>query len=384
MKRLLAAALLAALAACSGEPGQRPERAKTGLPAPEINLPKLLNAPVKELRGWDELRGKVVVLEFWATWCDPCVESIPGLNALAERFRGKPVVFLHITDESEDDVRAFLETNRIDGWVAPEGGAAVFKAFKVYGRPHTVLIGRDGKVAGFPRGGLSPAVIMGLLAGQPAEAAAGGPEVSTGTALAEFYIAPSKTRSGSADYGPASLAASGMPLEYALEWVYGRVDRFVVKPSAAKAMDAAYDIRFSLPPERAALKKELFLKGLEAALGLRCARVEREQEVYVLKKAPGGPLNVRKSAAYGGASLDGSVLEVKGGNFGAVALRLKDVLGEPVFDETGAPGPYEYELELTSPEPKAVAAALQKQLGLRLARQRRTVSVLEVSGPDKK
>jgi uncharacterized protein (TIGR03435 family) len=384
VKRLLAAALLAARAACSGEPGQRPARAKTGLPAPEISLPKVLNAPVKELRGWDELRGKVVVLEFWATWCDPCVEALPALNALAERFRGKPVVFLHITDESESDVRAFLETNRIDGWVAPEGGAAVFKAFKVYGRPHTVLIGRDGKVAGFPRGELSPAVIMGLLAGQPAEAAAGGPAVSTGPALAEFYIAPSKTRSGSADYGPASLAATGMPLEYALEWVYGRVDRFVVKPSAEKAMDAAYDVRFSLPPERAALKKELFLKGLEAALGLKCSRVEREQEVYVLKKAPGGPLNVRKSAAYGGASLNGSVLEVKGSNFGAVALRLKDVLGEPVFDETGDRGPYEYEYELTSPEPKAIAAGLQKQLGLRLARQRRTIAVLEVSGPDKK
>ncbi|PKM97176.1 MAG: hypothetical protein CVU79_09655 [Elusimicrobia bacterium HGW-Elusimicrobia-3] len=384
MKRLLAAALLAALAACAGEPGQRPGRAKTGLPAPEINLPKLLNAPVKELRGWDELRGKVVVLEFWATWCDPCVESIPGLNALAERFKGKPVVFLHITDESESDVRAFLAGNRIDGWVAPEAAAQVFKAFKVYGRPHTVLIGRDGKVAGFPRGGLSPAVIMGLLAGQPAGAASEGPSVSTGPALAEFYLAPSRSRSGSADYGPASLSASGMPLEYALGWVYGRVDRFVVKPSAEKAMDAAYDIRFSLPAERAAQKKELFLKGLEAALGLKCARVEREQEVYVLKKAPGGPLNVRKSAAYGGASLDGSVLQVRGGNFGAVALRLKEALGEPVFDETGGGGPYEYEYDMTSAEPKAVSAGLQKQLGLRLTRQRRTVAVLEVSGPDKK
>lgn len=383
MKRLLAAALLAALTACSGEPGQRPGRAKTGLPAPEINLPKLLNAPVRELRGWEELRGKVVVLEFWATWCEPCVDSLPALNALAERFKGKPVAFIHITDESESDVRAFLETHRIDGWVAPEAAAQVFKAFKVYGRPHTVLIGRDGKVAGFPRGELPPAVIMGLLAGQPADAAAGGPAVSTGPALAEFYLAPAPRRSGSAEYGPASLAASGMPLEYALEWVYGRVDRFVVKPSAARAMDAAYDIRFSLPPERAAQKKELFLKGLEAALGLKCARVEREQEVYVLKKAPGGPLNVRKSAAYGGATLEGAVLEVRGGNFGAVALRLKEALGEPVFDETGDRGPYEYEFELSSHEPKAIAAGLQKQLGLRLTRQRRTVSVVEVSGPDK-
>jgi uncharacterized protein (TIGR03435 family) len=382
MKKFLPAAALL-LAACSAQSAERPALAKKGLPAPQITLNKLLNAPVSGLRGWDALDGKVVVLEFWATWCEPCVDYIPKLNQLAERFRGKPVVFLHVTDESEEDVRAFLKLNRLEGWVAPEAPAEVFKAFRVYGRPHTVLIGRDGRVAGFPRGELEPETVMELLAGQYTPKEAPEPVLSTGAALAEFYISVSRAHSGTAQYGPASLTASAMSLEYALEWLYGRVDKFDVKPSAAAELAASYDIRFRLPVSRAGQKKDFFLKGLDSALGVKVAKTEREAEVLVLKKAPGGPVNVKPRRDYGGAELNGVALEVKGAGFDVVAARLKEVLREPVLDETGDRGPYEYEFELDSADPKRIDALLQKQLGLRLLRQRRRITVVEISKPGK-
>ncbi|OGR76201.1 MAG: hypothetical protein A2X32_02935 [Elusimicrobia bacterium GWC2_64_44] len=381
MRKLLLPAALLLLSACSGQPAERPALAKKGQPAPQITLPKLLNAPVKELRNWDALEGKVVVLEFWATWCEPCVDYIPKLNLLAERFRGKPVVFLHVTDESEEDVREFLKLNRIDGWIAPEAAAEVFKAFRVYGRPHTVLIGRDGSVAGFPHGDLDAETVMELLAGQYTRKETREPVLSTGAALAEFYLARSEAHSGTAQYGPASLTASGMSLEYALEWLYGEVDRFDIKPSAAGELSSSYDIRFRLPVSRAGQKKEFFLKGLESSLGLRVSRTEREGEVYVLKKMPGGPINVKERREYGGAELNGAVLEVKGSGFGVLASRLKEVLREPVLDETKEPGPYEYEFELDSADPKAIDALLQRQLGLKLARQLRKLTVVEISKP---
>lgn len=381
MKKAAPLLLALALAACGGGGSQeRPRLAKAGRPAPQLALPKLLNAPQKTLNGWEELRGKVVVLEFWATWCDPCLEAIPHLNELAERFRGRPVVFIHVTDESEADVRAFLGQHPVTGWIAPEAGADVFKAFRVYGRPHTVLVDSEGTVAAFPRAGaLTPEVIMELLAGRYAARPEAAPAASTGTALAEFYIAPSAENSGAAQYGPASLAASAMSLEYALEWLYGRVDRFDVKPAAVPAMAAAYDIRFRLPEARAAQKKEFFLKGLEASLGLKVSRAEREAEVYVLKKAPGGPVNVKPRREAGGASLNGAVLEVRGGSFAVLAGRLKEVLGRPVLDETGEAGPYEYEFELASDDPRVVDAQLQRQLGLKLPLLKRRISVVEVS-----
>ncbi|MDO8805954.1 MAG: redoxin domain-containing protein [Elusimicrobiota bacterium] len=379
MKKFFFIVWVLALAACSGEPLERPKLAKKGLPAPEISLKKLIGAPATELKGWEELKGKVVVLEFWATWCEPCVDAIPMLNRLAERFRNQPVVFIHVTDESEADVLEFMKTRRIDGWVAPETGAEVFKAFRVYGRPHTVVIDKAGAVASFPAaGGLNPESLMGLLAGQP------GPESpaavsSTAPALAEFYLSKAAAQGGTAQYGPASLNASAMPLEYALEWLYGRIDRFDIQPEAGPAMAAYYNIRLRLPPEREAQKKEFFLKGLESALGLKVKKTEREAEVYVLKKAPGGMLNVKERRDYGGTEIIGTVLQVKGGSFAAVASRLKEVFRQPVLDETGAAGPFEYDLELDSSDPKAIDLQLRKQLGLKLQRLRRKITVVEIS-----
>ncbi len=380
MKKLLPIVLAAALAACSGQPPERPKLAKKGLPAPAISLKKLIGAPAPELKSLEELKGKVVVLEFWATWCEPCVDALPALNLLAERFRGQPVVFLHITDESEADVREFLKTQRIDGWVAPEAGAGVFKAFRVFGRPHTVLLNKAGEVASFPpAGGLNAETLMSLLAGQPAPESAAAVSLSTGPALAEFYISKSSGRGGTAQYGPASLNASSMSLEYALEWLYGRIDSFDIKPEAAPAMGASYNIRLRLPVEREAKKTEFFLKGLESALGLKVNKAEREAEVYVLKKASGGPVNVKERRDYGGAELNGAVLEVKGGSFSALASRLKEILRQPVLDETGAAGPFEYSFELASADPKAIDIQLRKQLGLKLERLRRKIIVVEIS-----
>ena len=379
-KKLTLLVLASALAACTGQPQERPKLAKKGLPAPAISLKKLIGAPAAELKSLEELKGKVVVLEFWATWCEPCVDAIPALNQLEERFRGQPVVFLHITDESEAAVLEFLKTQRINGWVAPEAGAEVFKAFRVYGRPYTVVLDKAGAVASFPRsGGLTVEVLMRLLAGQPGPEPAAQVSPSTGAALAEFYLSKSASHSGTAQYGPASLNASAMPLEYALEWLYGRIDKFDIKPEARAAMAASYDIRLRLPVEREARKKDFFLKGLESALGLKVARSEREAEVYVLRKAYGGPINVKERRDYGGTELNGAVLEVKGGGFNVLAGRLKEVLRRPVLDETREAGPYEYSFELDSDDPRVIDVQLQRQLGLRLSLLKRRITVVEVS-----
>ena len=58
--------------------------------------------------GWDQIRGNVVVIDFWATWCAPCIASFPKLNALRDHFAGKAVVFYSVTYEKQGAVRAVL------------------------------------------------------------------------------------------------------------------------------------------------------------------------------------------------------------------------------------------------------------------------------------
>src|SRR5262245_46570784 len=68
--------------------------AVVGEPAPPLTLERLLQAPAGAKADWSALRGHVVVLEFWATWCVPCVRAVPHLNDLAEQFKDQPVQFL--------------------------------------------------------------------------------------------------------------------------------------------------------------------------------------------------------------------------------------------------------------------------------------------------
>jgi thiol-disulfide isomerase/thioredoxin len=92
------------------------------------------------------LKGKVVVLDFWATWCAPCRQQHPLLDRVRERFASNPdVVFLSIdTDEDRNAVKRFLEEARWEDRVYFEDGLS--RALGVMSIPATIVFGRDGKV----------------------------------------------------------------------------------------------------------------------------------------------------------------------------------------------------------------------------------------------
>ncbi len=102
-------------------------------------------------------KGKVVVLDFWATWCGPCIKSIPALIEAMSAFPSDRVTLLGVNQsEPPEQVKRFLETR---GWrfaVALDAGQKVARQYGVEGIPHTVIIGPDGNVA-WVKTGFSPA-----------------------------------------------------------------------------------------------------------------------------------------------------------------------------------------------------------------------------------
>ncbi len=68
----------------------------------------------------EKLRGKIVVINLWATWCEPCVKEMAELNALFEKFKDKDIVFLAATDENKSFVEGFLQKNQFSYQILPD------------------------------------------------------------------------------------------------------------------------------------------------------------------------------------------------------------------------------------------------------------------------
>jgi cytochrome c biogenesis protein CcmG/thiol:disulfide interchange protein DsbE len=91
--------------------------------------------------------GKLLVLNFWATWCPPCIEELPSLNAFQQQFAGRGVVVLGISvDKDEKAYRDFLTRARVSFTTARDPDAKINSEYGTFKFPETYIIDTKGKV----------------------------------------------------------------------------------------------------------------------------------------------------------------------------------------------------------------------------------------------
>ncbi len=93
-----------------------------------------------------EQRGKVVVLNFWATWCPPCRKEMPDLDTLYRQFKGQGLVVLAISDEDAATVRPFVAQQKVTYPILLDPGRKVNDLFQISGIPKTFVYDRNGKL----------------------------------------------------------------------------------------------------------------------------------------------------------------------------------------------------------------------------------------------
>jgi thiol-disulfide isomerase/thioredoxin len=126
--------------------------------APDFNIP-LLEA--KGMISLKHYRGKVVYVDFWASWCSPCRKSLPALNSVHTEFRKKGFEVIAINlDEERDDAMAFLKKFPVAYPTAIDTSSKVPEAYGLVGMPTAYLVDRKGIVQlvheGFKKSDIEP------------------------------------------------------------------------------------------------------------------------------------------------------------------------------------------------------------------------------------
>jgi cytochrome c biogenesis protein CcmG/thiol:disulfide interchange protein DsbE len=114
-----------------------------GKPAPDFNLPDLNDKTVR----LSDYRGKVVFLNFWATWCKPCREEMPSMEVLYKNFEGNGFVVLAVSIDrvtTKKDIPPFVKSMNLTFPILVDSWGQTDKRYKLMGVPETYIIDQQG------------------------------------------------------------------------------------------------------------------------------------------------------------------------------------------------------------------------------------------------
>jgi peroxiredoxin len=133
----------AALAAFFAGP-EAPQRIGRGSPAPPFRLERLGGGAPVDL---DALRGRVVLINFWATWCKPCEDEMPAMERLYRQLAGQGLELLAVSvDDEPEVVQAFASRLQLTFPILMDPDERVARSYQTFRYPETLLVDREGVV----------------------------------------------------------------------------------------------------------------------------------------------------------------------------------------------------------------------------------------------
>lgn len=359
-------------------------------------MPELTLNPVGEEAPLllTDLRGQVVVLEFWATWCSPCIQSMQHLKELEEQF-GDKLVVLAVSDERPARIASFMKNTDFPFHYVEENDR-LREYFPHRVIPHTVVLSPEQEVAAITRpGALTEAFISGLLRGnmttlplkedRPWDMNTDIFGLDT-LALSAFQIQPARpeapTHSRSYRKGPfkdrrRSFVNFQVPMLYrdAFDISVYRMDYLEEENPETYCVDIL--VRDSERDQLEAILQD----SLQAYFGWTAAWQARETEVWVLSALPDGiTLPTAEAEAYSTSGGDHFTCA------GATPAKFADYLeshgiaGMPVVDETGSDALFRFDFSFQPENSKSFFEALAG-MGMAVKKEQRVIDILVLEPP---
>jgi len=366
-----------------------------GTPAPPLSPLQLLQAPSGAKADLASLKGKVVVLEFWATWCSPCIASLPHLNQLVESLDPSRFQFISIDDEDPKAVQTFLTKRKMSGWVGVDNSGAVFAWYGIKSRPTAIVIDGNGKiVAATEIDSVSAADLQAVADGKsvafkPAEeiiSSSGASATDTATqplfALSVSRAAPD-AKTSQVNHPPTGtdfLANDGEGLLTNFLPLFEK--RYFLKDPLP---EGRYDLRMHFVDVPSSVVTQAVVQALLSALHLQIQPKTITRAAYILRAtdaskrllSPSASTRKLKRGYWHGTFV------LMNGTMDDLAYVLATGAENPVVNETGVDGTFDARFTVTGNDLNSLNTALRDNLGLELVQgtQEMSITVLEVSSP---
>lgn len=375
-------------------PGLAQNAPGPGEKAPAITIDALTNAPEGAKANWEALGRGTTVIEFWGTWCGPCVAAIPHINELHDEFAPKGVHFLSVTYEEPELVDRFRQRLPMHTWIGHDMDRDMVRAYGVRGWPTTFVV-RDGvivarthpsslskeRLAALVAGEEDPlaAVEQPRAAGDEARVGADGRPVFDGFVtpgidpysmlkderpIFQVIVRKAGQQAMSSVSGPRMTNLGGSVGSIVVGLFGLPAYAFEIDPSVP---DERFDVIYRVPTEQRDTLLPLVREMVLAGLGVRLEKHRRVVDAWELRVAEGGlklePGLDRPSGS--SVTSDGTSLTLTSSSaaIANLANTLSGTMRGPVLDRTGLDG--SYFLNLTLPmSADDLPKALEEAAGL--------------------
>lgn len=369
-------------------------------PASNLEFAKILNSD-KTTARLSDYKPKILILNFWGTWCAPCIESLPHLEELQNKFKND-LTILTITDESEERINRFLKKRTLSLPVVIDTERKLATTFPHRIISHTVVVDKNGivKAVTTPKQ-LNEEIITQLIADQP---------VHLPEKIDAIDFDPSKPLSANENFSyqitvtpyqggvPSMSTVTGGTGAYKgrrilctnlspkslfeIAWQYPvsiRTD-IEVKNKSELGWSEQTAVCFDLivPEEIGTNRFEIMKQHLAFLYPYKAVTEKRSKKCKVLKPIPGQRMALKPSTGENPEySYSGRGLFVKNKDTRAICDFLEAMLDMPVEDDTKLTGLYDLELAWSNEDPKQIHEELKK-IGLQLTDETRAIDVLVI------
>lgn len=362
-------------------------------PMPELDFEHLLNGQENSLVTQKDLKGQIVILEFWTTWCAPCIKQFPKINKLSKDYADKGVKFISITPESPEIVERFLKRRSLDTWIAMDTDQSVLEYFGIHAYPTTIVIDKNGIVLDYINPSqLSASYLDNLLEGRSGSKSDTSPKPKIvlpktpgikPESIAPIYqvtineVAPDMFEGGLTGKSVGLLKVQGWSVRKTIAFYMNVSEHLVIGPDSLLSKKLSIDLK--LPKGKPELVDELLASAIEGKFNFGIEVESRETTIFEMTAPQGISKNLFESKSKSGHfSTDDGILAGSNWKLNAMVSTIEKAIGTSVEDRTGLTGKYDFNLYWEHEDPQSIINAAKDQLGLVLTKKSMSKQVVLV------